>query len=65
MTTQKKPNCKLLGTDGNVFALAERVIMALKYNGQHELAREFSTKLFKCKSYDEALELMCEYVEVS
>jgi len=65
MTTQKKPNCKLLGTDGNIFALAERVIRALKCDGQHESAREFSTKLFKCKSYHEALELFDEYVEVS
>ena len=62
--TQKKPKCVLVGTDGNVFALAGRVNQALKEAGQHDKAKEFREKLPKCKSYDEALNLMCEYVDV-
>ena len=60
----KKPICKLVGTDGNVFALASRVINALKSAGLEEQADEFQDDLLDCKSYDEALMLMQNYVEV-
>ena len=60
-----KPKCKLTGTDGNVFALAGRVGKALKRAGQADKAREFYEKLPNCGSYDEALRLMMEYVDVS
>jgi hypothetical protein len=59
-----KPKCKLVGTDGNVFALGGRVMSALRKAGQADKATEFSKKLFQCGSYDEALVLMQEYVEV-
>ena len=61
----KKPKCKLVGTDGNVFALAGRVSKALKDAGQFHRAKEFSEKVFQCGSYDEALQLMMKYAEVS
>ncbi len=64
MTENKKPKCKLTGTDGNVFALAGRVGSALKKAGQSEKAEEFYEKLPKCGSYSDALALMCEYVDV-
>jgi len=60
-----KPAVQLTGTDGNVFALAGLVSRALKRAGQPEKAKEFSTRLWACGSYDEALALMGEYVEVS
>lgn len=59
-----KPKCKLVGTDGNVFALAGLVSRTLKRAGQREKAKEFTEKLFQCKSYDEALVLMDKYVEI-
>lgn len=59
-----KPRCKLIGTDSNVFALAGKVRQALRKAGQHDKAKEFVDKLPKCKSYDEALSLMNEYVDV-
>ena len=59
-----KPKCKLVGTDGNVFALAGLVSRCLKKAGQPEKAKEFTGKLFSCGSYGEALQLMMEYVEV-
>lgn len=61
----EKPKCKLVGTDGNVFALAGRVTSALKKAGQTDKATEFSGKLFKCHSYEDALSLMSEYVDIS
>ena len=65
MVTENKPRCRLVGTDGNVFALAGRVTRALKEAGQGDKAKEFTTKLFQCGSYDEALQLMMKYVDVS
>ena len=64
MMTVDKPKCKLTGTDGNVFALAGLVGQTLKRAGLHDKAQEFYGKLPKCKSYDEALQLMMEYVDV-
>ncbi len=60
----QKPRCKLIGTDGNVFALAGKVRRALKEAGQPEKADEFWEKLQQCRSYDDALVLMMEYVDV-
>jgi hypothetical protein len=56
---------KLTGTDGNVFALGGRVSGALKREGYPDEAKEFVERLFKSESYDKALQLMMEYVEVS
>lgn len=61
---KKKPKCKLIGTNGNVFALAAKVREALRKAGLREDMEEFSSRLFKCESYDEALALMCEYVDI-
>jgi len=60
-----KPECELIGTDGNVFALAGRVRVCLRSAGMLEKAEEFSKKLLECGSYDEALALMAEYVDVT
>ena len=61
---KNKPKCTLIGTDGNVFALVGKVGGALKRAGLHDEAKEFYSKVFKCGSYDEALQLMHEYVEI-
>ena len=60
----RKPNCTLLGTDGNVFAIIRRVKRALRKVGEDNLADEFSRKALGAKSYDEVLRLCMEYVEV-
>lgn len=60
----KKPKCRLTGTDGNVFVLAGRVGSVLKKARQVDKAKEFYEKLPKCGSYDEALRLMMDYVDV-
>lgn len=60
----EKPKCTLIGTDGNVFALAGRVGRALKQAGLNDKAKEFYSKVMQCGSYDEALRLMDEYVEI-
>jgi len=60
----RKPKCKLVGTDGNVFALTAKVTQALRSAGQDDKCQEFNKRLLVCKSYDDALVLMLEYVDV-
>lgn len=60
----EKPECKLVGTDGNVFAIIGAVSAALKKAGQRVQAKEFTEKAFKAGSYDEVLVLTMDYVEV-
>ena len=59
-----KPACKLVGTDGNVFAIIGRVKQTLKLAGQEDLAGEFLQKAFRAGSYDEVLALCFDYVDV-
>jgi len=60
----EKPECKLTGTDSNVFAVVGAVSLALKRAGQREKASEFAAKAMACGSYDAVLALCFEYVEV-
>ena len=59
-----KPVCKLLGTDGNVFAIIGSVSRALKKANLKERASEFSSKAMSCHNYEEVLNLCFDYVEV-
>lgn len=62
--SSSKPRCKLVGTDGNVFALAGRCKLALRKAGYIQKEQEFTSRLMKCDSYGAALRLMMEYVDV-
>lgn len=59
----RKPACKLVGTDGNVFSIIGRVQQTLKRAGQPERAGEFVQRAFQAKSYDEILGLCTDYVD--
>jgi hypothetical protein len=59
-----KPIVKLIGEDGNVFAIIGAVSKALKRAGEKERATEFTEKAFAAHSYDEVLQLAMEYCEV-
>ena len=61
----EKPKVKLLGQDGNVFNLLGVCTRALKKAGQDEAARELQEKVIAAHSYDEALQLMMQYCDVS
>jgi hypothetical protein len=60
----KKPRCKLVGTDGNVFAIIGTVSNSLKKAGQSEKAAEFRKRAMSSGSYDDVLQLCFEYVDV-
>ena len=59
-----KPSCKLVGEDGNIFNLMGLASRTLKNAGQEEQAAEMRERIFKSDSYDRALQIIMEYVEV-
>lgn len=59
-----KPKCKLIGEDGNVFNLMAIVDRTLRKNGMKKESEECMNRIYQCGSYDEALQIMMEYVEV-
>jgi len=63
-STNEKPKCKLIGTNGNVFMIVGAVSLALKNAGQREKASEFVAKAMAYGSYDAVLALCFEYVDV-
>jgi hypothetical protein len=60
----KKPKCKLTGTDGNAFSIIGKVSGVLKKAGQADKAKEFTNKAFSAGSYNELLKLASDYVDV-
>ena len=59
----KKPKCRLVGTDGNAFAILGRVVKALKDAGQGDKAKEFMSKATN-GDYDNLLKTVFDYVNV-
>ena len=59
-----KPVCKLVGKDGNVFAIISKVSKTLKQAGMKDNASEFTSRAMSCRNYDEVLQLCFEYVDV-
>jgi hypothetical protein len=59
-----KPVCKLIGGDGNVFAVIGAVKRSLKRAGKEDKAKEFTERATASHSYDAVLALCFEYVEV-
>jgi len=59
-----KPVCKLVGQDGNIFNLINIVSKVLKNNNLHDQAKEMTDRIFNSSSYNEALRIISEYVEI-
>lgn len=62
---KKKPDCKLLGEDGNIFNLLGIAARTLRRNGMSEQAKEMTDKIYASGSYDEALGIIGEYVNIT
>ena len=62
---QNKPDCPLIGQDGNIFNLVGIASRTLKRNGLSEEASEMTSKVFKSGSYEEALGIIVEYVNIT
>lgn len=59
-----KPECNLIGFDGNIFNLIGLASKALKKEGMNEYADEMSKRCFSSGSYYEALNIIGEYVRI-
>jgi len=59
-----KPTARLIGADGNVFNLIGIAARELKEDGQLGEAKEMTTRCLAAQSYDEALAIIAEYVEI-
>jgi hypothetical protein len=59
-----KPVCKLSGQNGNIFNLASFAKQTLEKEGMKEQAKEMQEKIFRSHSYEEALGIIADYVEV-
>lgn len=62
---RNKPDCPLIGQDGNVFNLIGIASRTLKDNGMAAEASEMSSRVFASGSYDEALSIIGEYVNIT
>lgn len=61
-----KPECKLIGENGNIFNLMGIASRTLKEKGMNDAADEMNGRIMNgAKSYDEALRIIMEYVEVT
>lgn len=59
-----KPDCKLIGEDGNVFNLIGIASRTLEKHGVSWKADEMRKRIYDCDSYDEALRIIGEYVNI-
>lgn len=60
-----KPDCPLIGTDGNIFHLMGIASETLRKNGMQEQAEEMRNRIFQCQSYDSALSIIGDYVNIN
>ena len=60
-----KPDCPLIGTDGNIFHLMGKASETLRKNGMQEQAEEMRNRIFQCQSYDSALCIIGDYVNIT
>ena len=60
-----KPDCALIGQDGNIFNLMGIASRTLKQNGMKDEASEMCSRITKSGSYSEALGIIGEYVNIT
>ena len=60
-----KPDCPLIGTDGNIFHLMGKASETLRKNGMQEQAEEMRNRILQCQSYHSALSIIGDYVNIT
>ena len=60
-----KPDCPLIGEDGNIFHIMGIASEALRENGMQEQAEEMRSRILQCQSYDSALSIIGDYVNIT
>lgn len=64
MDKQTGIEVQLSGEDGNIFAIMGRVSRAMKTGGFRKEAEQMGKEVRSTHSYQEALEVIADYVEV-
>lgn len=62
---KQKPDCELIGQDGNIFNLMGIASHTLKQNGMADEAKEMCSRVTSSGSYCEALNIIGEYVNIT
>lgn len=60
-----KPDCPLIGDDGNIFYMMSKASRTLKEHGMPEQAQEMRQRIEQCQSYDSALSIIGDYVNIT
>lgn len=60
-----KPDCPLIGEDGNIFRIMGIASETLRENGMQEQAEEMRGRIFQCQSNDSALSIIGDYVNIT
>lgn len=60
-----KPDCALIGQDGNIFNLLGIASRTLKQNSMADEAKEMCSRVTSSESYCEALNIIGEYVNIT
>ena len=62
---RKKPDCQLIGEDGNIFNLIGIASRTLRQNDMAEQANEMRDRVMESGSYEEALGIIADYVNIT
>ena len=62
---REKPDCELIGQNGNIFALMGIASGTLKDSGMEERSKEMCARIMGSGSYEEALGIIGEYVNIT
>ncbi len=65
MQTQQKPDCPLVGQDGNIFFILGMASKTLRQHGLADQAQEMLSRAHQSGSYYEALGIVGEYVNIT
>jgi hypothetical protein len=60
----QKPKAKLIGANGNIYNLLGIAMQALRKGKFISAANEMRDKVYSSKSYEEALAIISEYVDI-
>jgi hypothetical protein len=60
---RQKPECPLIGADGNIFNILGIASRTLKENGMADAAKEMRSRVTESGGYENALAIIMEYVE--
>ncbi len=60
--TEQKPNCPIIGANGNIYNLMGLASHTLKDHGMFDAAEKMCGRIRECSNYSEALCVLMEYV---